>query len=165
MKKLGTKTYWMDPGKIWWLAMESLGADQWRSRQNLANLQPCPAGHGRGTARGSLGARLLRSVVAGAPPEGAAGGAGRWPPRELVLWRSCVSGGATDGSGGWGGGPRWQWCTQMGRWWLETGSSPWRQPWRLGGRPGTSEEERRAGFIGGEWEREVMPSLLRVLRH
>jgi hypothetical protein len=27
------------------------------------------------------------------------------------------------------------------------------------------EEKRRAGFIGRVWEREVMPSLLRVLRH
>jgi hypothetical protein len=45
------------------------------------------------------GARLLHLVEAGAPPEGAVGGAGRWPPREPLLRRSCVSVGAIDGSG------------------------------------------------------------------
>jgi hypothetical protein len=65
-----------------------------------------------GQARAGDGLRVLgRSVTAlvgaGEPPEGAAGEAGRWSSRELVLRRSCVSGGATDGSGGRGGAPRW----------------------------------------------------------
>jgi hypothetical protein len=121
---------------------------------------------GRARAEGNLEVSwaFLGSVGAEGPLEDVAGRAGWWPPRELVLRRSCVAGGATNGSVGWGGGPWWQWCVQVGRWWLKTGSSPWRQPWRLGGRPDAREEERRAGFKGGEWERGVVPSSRRIPR-
>jgi hypothetical protein len=131
------------------------GAGPAKIRRPGGRVQPGADG---GRPAGPWGTRFLCSIGVGAPPEGALGRAGWWPPRGLLLRCSCISGGAMDGSGGWGGGPRWRWCTQIGRWWLETGSSPWRPPWRPGGRLGAREEERRAGFIGGEWERE---SLLR----
>jgi hypothetical protein len=138
----------------------------WHGRRRLRPNSDQPAAMGgwarAGDGRGSLRPRLLRLVGAGTPPEGAAGRAGRWPPRALLLRRSCVSGGAIDDLRGWGGGPRWWWCAQVGQWQLDTGSSPWRPPWRPGrlavARGGLGMREDRLRLLIDGWPllREVL---------
>jgi hypothetical protein len=76
------------PGKIWGLAIESLGAGRRRSGQNPANRRPCPAGRGRGKGLRVLGARFSGLLGAQASPVRSCGGDGRCQPRYALLRRS-----------------------------------------------------------------------------
>jgi hypothetical protein len=104
-------------GKIWGLAIESLGAGRRRSSQNPANWRLCPAGRGRGKGLWVLGARFSGLLGAEASLARSCGGDNRCQPRYALLRRSGAttaakgerraSMGARRGTGVLGGFGEW----------------------------------------------------------